>query len=48
MMALIKEEQDTDANLATLDRVTITGIILPSNLYQLQDPERIDIMKRKV
>ena len=48
MMALIKEEEDTEANLASQNKVTIKGFVLPPNFYKLQDKERIDIMRRKV
>ena len=47
IMASNKEEQDTKANRATLNKVTITGINLP-NHASLQDQERIALMKRKV
>ena len=48
MMALIKEEQDTEANLATLNRVTITGITLPATFRGLPDADRIEVMRQKV
>lgn len=47
MTAGLKEDQDTLANRAMLDRVTIIGLELP-NLQSVEMPERIDTIKKKV
>ena len=47
MMALLKEAQDTEANKALLNKVTITGVYLP-DMTRLSVQERIKTMKDKI
>ena len=47
MMASLKEEQDTAANRAMLNRLTMTGVTL-EGLENLSDEERIKAIKDKV
>lgn len=47
MMASLKEEQDTEANRAMQDRLTIIGIRIP-NINKMKDAEKNPAMKSKV
>ena len=47
MMATLKEEQDTEANKAMLNRVTISGVEI-ENLATLTDTDKIRVMREKV
>lgn len=47
MMAALKEDQDTEANKAMLDRLTILGIKVP-NIRKMTDQEKIPALKSKV
>jgi hypothetical protein len=47
MMATMKEEQDTEANKAMLDRVTVLGIRIP-NLSRMKDKDKIEPMRNKI
>lgn len=47
MMATLKEEQDTEANKAFLNRVTISGVEIP-NITNMADAERVKAMRQKV
>ena len=47
MMASLKEEHDTEANVAMLNRVTISGVII-EGLFSMRDTDKVDAMKTKV
>jgi hypothetical protein len=47
MMASLQEESDTEANLATLNRVTIIGIRIP-NFTRMTGEEKVSVMRRRV
>ena len=46
-MAGLKEEIDTEANKAMLNRVTISGVVIPG-LERMADQEKVPVMKEKV
>ena len=47
MTAGLKEELDTEANKAMLNRVTVSGVEIP-NLQKMADEERIPAMKSRI
>jgi hypothetical protein len=47
MMATLREDQDTEANRAMLDRLTVLGIRIP-NIRRMKDQDRIQMMRQKV
>jgi hypothetical protein len=47
MMASLQEDQDTEANRAMMDRLTVLGIRIP-NIRRMKDADRIQTMKQKV
>ena len=47
MTATMKEEQDNEANKAMLNRVTISGLVIP-DLFKMSDSDKIKAMKSKV
>ena len=47
MMAALKEEQDTEANKAMLNRVTFSGVVI-ENLLMMSESDRVKAMKDKV
>ena len=47
MTAGLKEEQDTEANKAMMNRITVSGVELPE-LWTAQDADRIKIMRDKI
>jgi hypothetical protein len=47
MMATMKEEQDTEANKAMLDRLTVLGVRIP-NLSRMKDKDKIEPMRNRI
>ena len=47
MMASLKEEQDTEANIAMINRVTISGVVI-DGLVTMKDVDKVTAMKAKV
>jgi len=47
MMATLKEEQDTEANRAMLDRVTVVGLSIPG-LFEMRDNDKIEPMRERL
>ena len=47
MMATLKEEQDTEANRAMLNRVTVSGLVIP-DIFKMSEADKIVAMKAKV
>jgi hypothetical protein len=47
MMAAIKEDQDTEANKAMMDRLTIMGIRIP-NVRRLKEDDKVKAMRTRV
>jgi hypothetical protein len=47
MMASLQEEVDTEANIATLNRITVVGIRIPS-FSRMTGDEKVSEMKKKV
>ena len=47
MMAMLKEEQDTEANRAMLNKVTFSGVVI-DGLSKMDDPTKIKAMRDKI
>ena len=47
MMAMLKEEQDTEANRTMLNRVTFSGVVI-EGLAKMDEPNKIKAMKDKI
>ena len=47
MMAALKEDQDTEANKAMLNRVTFSGVAI-EGLTSMNEADRVKAMKEKV
>ena len=47
MTAILKEEQDTEANKALLNRVTVSGVVI-ENLTRMNDTDKVRAMRDKI
>ena len=47
MTATLKEEQDTEANRALLNRVTFSGVTI-ENLWRMSEKDKVTAMKKKI
>ena len=47
MMATLKEEQDTEANKAMLNKVTVSGVEI-ENVCNMAETEKIRVMREKI
>ena len=47
MTATLKEEQDTEANRALLNRVTFSGVSI-ENLWRMSEKDKVTAMKKKI